>query len=207
MYLFSDISGDMWSDALWLQVQSSRHIAFIWPTHSCYPTPNKHQTPRTFILFAQTLPNDFLLHVCSADSISHLALPLVVVSEADGCWLPLLPVWLLALDCSWCVVAVRVTSLRVSSGSASRWPDAREAMSAPACSACTSVASVARVATLYFPCCNTLCQPKPAITQVRRRNQEKLRFQSTLQRDEEYIEKEPTIPLKKKGQVKVLNAL
>ena len=177
---------------------SDQHIPVI--RHQTNIKPHEH----SYSLLRHSLMISYFM---SADSISHLALPLVVVSEADGCWLPLLPVWLLALDCSWCVVAVRVTSLRVSSGSASRWPDAREAMSAPACSACTSVASVARVATLYFPCCNTLCQPKPANTQVRRRNQEKLRFQSTLQRDEEYIEKEPTIPLKKKGQVKVLNAL
>ncbi len=91
---------DMWSDALWLQVQSSRYIAFIWPTHSCYPTPNKHQTPRTFILFAQTLPNDFLLHVCRLNLSPGIVigcclwgwwlLTAVVASLAFSSWLQLM---------------------------------------------------------------------------------------------------------------------
>ena len=89
---------------------SDQHIPVI--RHQTNIKPHEH----SYSLLRHSLMISYFM---SADSISHLALALVVVSEADGCWLQLLPVWLLALDCSWCVVAVRVTSLRVSSGSAS----------------------------------------------------------------------------------------
>ena len=84
----------------WLQVQSPGYItsiAFIWRKHSCYPTPNKHQTQRAFIPHTSEFRHTLMISNFKAadwsqhaDWISHLALPLVVVSEAHGCWLQFL---------------------------------------------------------------------------------------------------------------------
>lgn len=162
--------------------------------HQTNIKPNEHS-----YLILQTLPNDFLLHSCRLELTCRLDLSPGI---AIGCWLSVKI--MMVVDHSvvekcccqfgqWILTAVDVllqwglllSCLPPAPPPASQfWPDAREAMSAPACT------SVARVATLYFPCCNTLCQPRQAITQVRRRNQEincvgKLYFS---QRNEEYIE-------------------
>ena len=114
-----------------LKAQSPRYIAIHLTKnipvirHQTNIKPNEHSY---LILQTLLLPNDFLLHSCRLELTCRLDLsPGITIGCCQwGSWLlttvveVLLPVWLLDLDCSWCVVAVRVTSLLSPSGSASQ---------------------------------------------------------------------------------------
>lgn len=77
---------------------SDQHIPVI--RHQTNINPHIYQSPRTFILFAQTLPNDFLLHVCRLDLSPGIGtgccqwgwwlLTAVVASLAFSSWLQLM---------------------------------------------------------------------------------------------------------------------